>query len=114
MNLLKWLLPLCFMSLAVAYSLETSTAVINERKDTITIYSIGTNNKINIDSIHLKDSINVHLSSPMKGEIIQVGQNNSVDINSKAKTKDKQVVSTLHHIKVSQTGENNSVKINSH
>lgn len=114
MNLLKWLFPVCFLSLAVTFSYQTGDAVICEKTDTITIYSTGINNKVNIDSIHWKDSKNTHYLSPVKGGISQVGQNNSVDINTKAKTKNKQVVSTLHHIKISQTGENNSVKINSH
>lgn len=134
MNLLKSLLPIWFLPLAVAFSFQTGTTVIFEKTDTITVYSRGINNEIVIDSVHLKDSLNELILSPVKGEITQVGQYNSVDINTGDKTpnnkrqtseenqqrhskaqnsNDQQAVSSRHHIKVTQTGKNNSVKINS-
>lgn len=117
MNLLKYLLPICFLPLAVTFSLETDTTVTFEKRDTITVYSTGMNNKIVIDSIHLKDSINELTLSTVKGKITQAGQNNSVDINTRNKhqnNKDRTASNKKSStIKITQTGKNNSVKINS-
>lgn len=117
MDLLKCLFPICFLPLAVFFSHETSTAVTFKETDTIKVYSTGINNKIVIDSIHLKGSLNEVFLSTVKGEVTQNGQNNSVDIktgdktlNNKNKVASNKNTSTIN---IKQTGKNNSVKINS-
>lgn len=96
-----------------------------EKRDTISIYSKGVNNKIVVNSIELKESINELELSSVKGEITQQGQNNSVEINAEDEILDnkKQIKNNKDRrtgnkkpatIKITQTGKNNSVKINSH
>ncbi len=139
MDLLKCLVPLGFSLLAVTSFFQTGSTYELEKTDTITVYSKGVNNKVIIDSIHLKDSLNELILSPVKGEINQVGLNNSVNINTgdktlvntqisnknpkpNSKTKssnnkcpeiNKQLSRDSQHLKINQTGKNNSVKINS-
>ena len=139
MDLLKCLVPLGFSLLAVTSFFQTGSTYELEKTDTITVYSKGVNNKVIIDSIHLKDSLNELILFPVKGEINQVGLNNSVNINTgdktlvntqisnknpktNSKTKNsnnkcpeinKQLSPDSQHLKINQTGKNNSVKINS-
>lgn len=117
MDLMKSLLPICFLPLAITFCFQTDTTNTFEKTNIMKVYSKGINNKIVIDSIHLKDSLNELVLPLMKGEITQAGQNNSVDIktrekalNNKDRTASNKKSST---IKITQTGKNNSVKINS-
>ena len=117
MDLLKNLLPICFLPLAITFCFQTSNTNTVEKTDTMKVYSTGINNKIIIDSIHLIDSLN-NLSLPdIKGKITQTGDNNSVEIKTKDKATNnkKKTASNKKHstIKITQTGKNNSVKINS-
>ncbi len=140
MVLLKCLVPLGFSLLAVSSFFKTGATYELEKTDTITVYSKGVYNKVVIDSIHLKDSLNEFILSTVKGEINQVGLNNSVVINTgdktlskgtqisnknpktNTKTKNsnnkcpeinKQLSPDSQYLKINQTGKNNNVKINS-
>jgi len=79
---MKRLLPTCFLPLAVTFTLYTGAPVIFEKPDTVTVHSTGINNKVVIDSLQLTESINESILSPVKGEIIQTGENNRVEINT--------------------------------
>ena len=79
---MKRLLPTCFLPLAVTFTLCAGTPVIFEKPDTVTVFSTGVNNRVVINSIQLKDSLNEAILSPVKGEIIQTGENNRVEINT--------------------------------
>lgn len=111
------MLPLCFLPMVTTLPLQTDTVTTHEKRDTVMIYSTGINNKIIIDSIHLKSPLNELILSPVKGEINQIGQNNNVDINTENKTpsnKNRTISNKKSTtINISQTGKNNSVKINS-
>jgi hypothetical protein len=135
--LIKSFLPICFLPLAVTFTLYAGTPVIIEKPDTVTVHSTGKYNQVVIDSIYLKDSLNETILSPVKGEIIQTGENNSVEINTGGEApnnkKQNSNKSQIPHdnnqepnnekhetcnmepatIKIKQAGKNNSVKINS-
>lgn len=117
MNLLKYLLPICFFPVVIAFCYQTDNTNIFEKTDTMKVHSTGINNKIVIDSINMKDSLNELVLPLMKGEINQAGQNNIVDINTRNKhqnNKDRTASNKKSStIKITQTGKNNSVKINS-
>ena len=124
MNLLKHLLFTCFFPVVASFYLGSGATVTTEKTDTIVAYSYGVNNKVVLDSILLKDSLNRSILSTVKGEIIQVGHNNSVDIttgdktpNSKKQVSNKKSITERNKntstINITQTGKNNSVKINS-
>lgn len=138
---MKRLLPTCFLPLAVTFTLHAETPVILEKPDTITVHSMGENNTVVIDSLQLNESIYRVKGSPVKGEITQTGENNSVEINTggeapnnktqitnnlqKAKSKSQTTKSqqaaknakpetcSVQRVTIKQTGKNNSVKINS-
>lgn len=114
MNLLKSLLPICFLPLTTIFCFQTNTF---EKTDTIKVYSTGINNNVIINSIQLKDSLNELILSPMKGEITQTGQSNSVNINTGDKIPNNKdsIISNKKSstINIKQTGKNNSVKIKS-
>ena len=100
--------------------------------DTVKVITAGTNNLVVIDSLRLHETANdTFLINSLQGEIIQTGQNNSVEINSggEASSSKSQITSTNQTdetcnqkpgtcnvepatIKIKQTGKNNSVKIN--
>lgn len=119
MRFIKHLLPICFLPMVSTLSFQTDTVSIHKNTDTVMVYSTGINNKIIIDSIHLKSPLNELILSPVKGEINQVGQNNNVDINTENKTpnnnKKNRTTSNKKSttININQTGKNNNVKINS-
>lgn len=117
MDLLKYLLPICWYPVVIAFCFETDNNKMSEKTDTMKVHTTGINNNIVIDSIHLKDSINNFVLPLMKGEINQTGHNNSVEIITRDKTQNNTVRRASRkkssHIKITQTGKNNSVKINS-
>jgi hypothetical protein len=78
---MKCLLSTCFLPLAVIFTLHTGTPVILEMPDTVTVHSTGINNSVVIDSLQLNESLNESVSSAVKGEIAQTGENNQVKIN---------------------------------
>ncbi|HDR50352.1 MAG TPA: hypothetical protein ENN90_01855 [Mariniphaga anaerophila] len=84
--LMKRLLPTCFLLLAVTFTQHAGTPVIFEKPDTVTVHSTGRYNRVIIDSIHLKDSLNEAILSPVKGKITQTGENNRVEINTGGET----------------------------
>ena len=117
MELIKHLLLGCFLPIVANLSFQSDSSIIIEKKDTIKVSSKGNNNKVVVNSIHLKDSLNDFMVPNIKGEITQVGKNNSVEIktrdrtlNNKDRTASNKKTST---IKITQTGKNNSIKINS-
>lgn len=117
MELIKHLLLVCFLPIIAALSFQTETSVIIEKKDTMKISSKGNNNKVVINTIHLKDSLNDFIVPNAKGVITQSGKNNSVQIQTKSQTQNNKSRVTNNKkpatIKISQTGKNNKVKINS-
>jgi hypothetical protein len=76
------LLPTCFLPLAVILSLHTGTLLNLEKPDSLSIHSIGINNTVELDSLQLNESLNESVASAVKGEIIQTGENNRVEINT--------------------------------
>lgn len=95
------------------------------KRDTISIYTKGENNRVVVNFRELKDTLTELNLAPVKGDITQVGQNNSVEIKTgdKVEANKKQIAnsnirSTSNKkpatIKITQTGKNNSVKIDSH
>lgn len=126
--MMKHLLPACFLPLVITLTLYAGTPVIFEKPDTGTVHSTGRYNRVVIDSIQLNDSLAEPILSRVKGEIIQTGENNRVEIktgreapnnklqktNNHQKTNSKKpATSNLQHVTIKQTGKNNSVKINS-
>jgi hypothetical protein len=136
------LLPTCFLPLAVILSLHTGTLLNLKKPDTLTIHSTGIYNSVVIDSVRLNESLNESVVSAVKGEIIQTGKNNRVEIKTggeepknkhqktinksqinskipttktKQSTKSKPATCNLKHatFTIKQTGKNNRVKINS-
>jgi hypothetical protein len=133
--LTKRLFSTCFLPLAVTFTLHTGTPVVFEKPDTVTVHSTGINKRVVIDSPQLNESFDEPVLSPVKGEIIQTGENNRVEINTSGevpnnklqKTNNLQITNSKNQISnstkpetcnvqrvtIKQTGKNNSVKINS-
>ena len=102
--------------------------------DTLQIKSVGENNSIIVDSMHWHSQVNDSTTArSVKGEINQIGENNSVEINTggEARKNKKQITNKCQNsnnknqtkretcnpepatVKIKQTGKNNTIKINS-
>jgi hypothetical protein len=100
---MKSLLPTCFLPLAVTFTLHSGAPVIFEKPDTVIIHSTGRYNRVVIDSIQLNDSLTEYIMSPVKGEIIQTGENNRVEIKTGGeKPKNNTQKTNNHQITISK------------
>jgi hypothetical protein len=103
-------LLLCFPLLAIPFQYKGNSPDVT-KPDTVKVNSVGTNNKLMIDSIPLSESTSLDndiVTSPVTGEISQTGENNRVEIN----TCDTTPKRTKQQVTIKQTGRNNSIKIN--
>ena len=79
--------------------------------DTVKISSIGKQNQIVVDSVEIIANTSDTLALPFKGQLMQTGQANQIEINTNpGSTKPDNLKSK---ITITQTGNNNKVKINS-
>jgi hypothetical protein len=106
---MKGLITVCFLPIVVTFALHTGNLPVFTQPDTVKVISVGVNNRVVIDSICLGAFLNDTISSPVKGEITQTGENNQVEIST-GNTTPKQI---KQEVTIKQTGKNNSVKINS-
>lgn len=108
-----------FLALHVAAQQSPAT-----QKDTLCISSAGTNNQVIINSKNVTRLNDCTDSLAVKGEIVQRGENNSVEINTERKPQaassdqlkrsgNPNSPGKQATIKIKQSGNNNTAKINS-
>lgn len=104
---MKRLLPTCFLPLAVTFTLHTGTPVIIEKPDTLTVHSTGINNVVFIDSLQRNESFYEVKSSAIKGEVIQIGENNQVEINTGGEAQNNKLERSVNPASAGEQKTNN-------